>query len=154
MARYTAQIIWTRNNQNFLDNKYSREHILSFDGGIDIPASSSPNIVPIPYSNPHAVDPEEAFIASLSSCHMLWFLAIAAKHKFCVDSYNDNAEGLMEKNEQGKLAMTIVTLKPAVIFSGNPLPTSSQIEAMHHQAHEECFIANSVKTVVRCEPVI
>ena len=99
------------------------------------------------------MDPEEAFVASLSSCHMLWFLSIAAKRKFCVDRYFDAATGVMEKNAEGRLAMTVVTLKPQVHFSGERLPTRAQIDQMHHQAHEECFIANSVKTDVRCEPV-
>ena len=100
-----------------------------------------------------AVDPEEAFIASLSSCHMLWFLSIAAKRKFRVDSYTDNAEGIIEKNEAGKLAMTRVMLRPDVSFSGEKIPSRAELDQMHHEAHEECFIANSVKTEVRCEPV-
>jgi organic hydroperoxide reductase OsmC/OhrA len=100
-----------------------------------------------------AVDPEEAFVSSLSSCHMLWFLSVAAKRRFCVDRYVDKAIGVMEKNPDGKLAMTVVTLKPDVSFSGDKIPTREQIEKMHHEAHQECFIANSVKTEVRCEPV-
>jgi organic hydroperoxide reductase OsmC/OhrA len=104
-------------------------------------------------SDASAIDPEEAFVASLSSCHMLWFLFIAGKEKFCVDRYFDKAVGVMAKNSEGKLAMTIVTLYPEVSFSGEILPTNEQIEQMHHRAHEECFIANSVRTEVRCEPV-
>lgn len=153
MAQYTAEVIWTRDNQDFLSNRYSRQHILRFDGGIEVAGSSSPHVVPVPYSELAAVDPEEAFVASLSSCHMLWFLSIAAKAKFCVDQYQDQAEGIMAKNEQGKTAMKVVTLKPSVIFSGEKLPTVTEIEAMHHQAHDECFIANSVKTTVLCEPI-
>jgi organic hydroperoxide reductase OsmC/OhrA len=153
MAHYTAEVIWTRDNQDFLSNRYSRQHILRFDGGIEVAGSSSPHVVPVPYSELAAVDPEEAFVASLSSCHMLWFLSIAAKAKFCVDQYKDQAEGIMAKNEQGKTAMTVVTLKPSVIFSGEKLPTVTEIEAMHYQAHDECFIANSVKTTVLCEPI-
>ena len=153
MAEYVAEVIWTRNGQDFLDNRYSRRHILRFDGGIEVPGSSSPHVIPLPMSDASAVDPEEAFVSSLSSCHMLWFLFIAAKEKFCVDSYFDKAVGVMEKNKEGKLAMTLVTLKPEVSFSGEVLPTIEQIEKMHHKAHEECFIANSVKTEVRCEPV-
>jgi organic hydroperoxide reductase OsmC/OhrA len=107
----------------------------------------------LPYSKAEAVDPEEAFVASLSSCHMLWFLSIAAKRGFCVDSYADDAVGLMEKNPSGRLAMTRVTLRPKAIFSGERLPTTVELQAMHHEAHEECFIANSVKTDVRCEPI-
>lgn len=153
MAEYFAETIWTRDGQDFSDNRYSRRHILRFDGGIDVPGSSSPHVIPIPMSDPNAVDPEEAFVSSLSSCHMLWFLFIAGKEKFCVDSYVDKAVGVMAKNSEGKLAMTVVTLRPEAIFSGDTRPTPAQIEAMHHRAHEECFIASSVKTDVRCEPV-
>lgn len=153
MAEYIAEVIWTRDGQDFLNNRYSRKHILRFDGGVEIAGSSSPHVVPVPMSDAAAVDPEEAFVSSLSSCHMLWFLSIAAKKQFCVDRYFDKAIGVMEKNSEGKLAMTLVVLKPEVSFSGEMLPTSEQIENMHHQAHQECFIANSVKTEIRCEPV-
>ncbi|MCF8210319.1 MAG: OsmC family protein [Rhodoferax sp.] len=153
MAHYTAEISWRRDGQDFLSNRYSRKHLLRFDGGIEVLGSSSPHVVPLPYSEASAVDPEEAFVASLSSCHMLWFLSIAAKRKFCVDAYTDNAVGVMDKNAIGKMAMTIVTLRPKVTFSGDKLPTQAQVEELHHQAHDECFIANSVKTEVRCEPV-
>ncbi|MGH6637276.1 MAG: OsmC family protein, partial [Polaromonas sp.] len=98
-------------------------------------------------------DPEEAFVSSLSSCHMLWFLSIAAKRKFCVDRYFDAATGVMEKNAAGKIAMTVVTLRPDVTFSGERQPTRAELDQLHHEAHEACFIANSVKTEVRCEPV-
>jgi len=104
-------------------------------------------------SDAAAIDPEEAFVASLSSCHMLWFLSIAAKHKFCVDRYSDAAVGVMGNNAEGKMAMLTVTLKPEIQFSGERVPTPQQIEKMHHDAHEECFIANSVRTEVICEPV-
>ena len=153
MAQYTAEIIWERGTQDFLGNRYSRKHWLRFDGGAQVAGSSSPHVVPLPMSDASAVDPEEAFVASLSSCHMLWFLSIAAKRKFCVDRYADSAIGVMAKNEEGKMAMTVVTLRPEVVFSGERMPTRAELEAMHHQAHEECFIANSVKTEVRCEPV-
>lgn len=153
MAQYTAEISWRREGQDFLSNRYSRKHLMRFDGGIEVVGSSSPHVVPLPYSDASAVDPEEAFVASLSSCHMLWFLSIAAKRKFCVDAYLDNAMGVMDKNADGKMAMTVVTLRPNVSFSGDTLPTQAQVEELHHQAHEECFIANSVKTEVRCEPV-
>lgn len=153
MSQYTAEVLWLRGDQDFLSNRYSRKHVLRFDGGAEVPGSSSPHVVPVPMSDASAVDPEEAFVASLSSCHMLWFLAIAGKRKFCVDRYFDAAVGVMEKNAAGKMAMTVVTLKPEVTFSGERLPTREQIEQMHHVAHEECFIANSVKTEVRLEPV-
>jgi organic hydroperoxide reductase OsmC/OhrA len=152
MATYTAETLWSRGDQNFLDNRYSRRHAIRFDGGVELPASSSPHVVPVPYSDVAAVDPEEAFVASLSSCHMLWFLSIAAKHGFVVDRYHDCAEGTMARNDQGKLAMTVVTLRPAVAFGGARRPDASEVAAMHHEAHQECFIANSVRTEVRCEP--
>jgi organic hydroperoxide reductase OsmC/OhrA len=150
-AVYTAKILWVRDGQDFSDNRYSRRHTLRFDGGAEIAASSSPHVVPLPMSDAAAVDPEEAFVASLSSCHMLWFLSIAAKRKFCVDRYFDPAVGVMGKNAEGKVAMLLVTLKPEVVFSGKLIPSRMQIDQMHHEAHEECFIANSVKTEVRIE---
>lgn len=154
MSSYSAQIIWQRGDQDFLSNRYSRKHRMLFDGGIEVAGSSSPHVVPLPMSDAAAVDPEEALVASLSSCHMLWFLSIAARRKFCVDSYRDDASGILARDTHGKYAMTVVTLKPAVVFSGSTMPTAAEIEHMHHEAHGECFIANSVKTVIRCEPVI
>jgi len=153
MAQYSAEILWQRGEQDFLGNRYSRRHLLRFDGGAEVAGSSSPHVVPVPLSDAAAVDPEEAFVASLASCHMLWFLSIAAKRKFCVDRYADAAVGVMARNAEGKMAMTVVTLRPEVRFSGEPLPTREQLEQLHHEAHAECFIANSVKTEVRCEPV-
>jgi organic hydroperoxide reductase OsmC/OhrA len=153
MSTYTATIRWERGEQPFTDHRYSRAHAWLFDGGVEVRGSSSPHSVPLPYSRPDAVDPEEAFVASLYSCHMLWFLAVAAKRGFCVDRYVDCAEGVMARNAAGKFAMTQVTLRPRATFVGSPAPTASEIEAMHHKAHAECFIANSVKTEVRCEPI-
>lgn len=152
MTEHVAEVIWQRGEQDFLGNRYSRKHLLRFDGGAEVAGSSSPQVVPLPLSDASAVDPEEAFVASLSSCHMLWFLSIAAKRRFCVDTYHDRASGLMQINEAGKLYIAQVTLRPAVSFSGERLPSHEQIQQMHHQAHEECFIANSVKSGVRCEP--
>ena len=153
MAEYTVGILWQRGAQDFLGNRCSRRHLMRFDGGAEVAGSSSPHSVALPMSDPAAVDPEEAFVASLSACHMLWFLSIAAKRKFCVDRYADAAVGVMAKNAEGKMAMTVVTLRPEVHFSGERRPTREQSEQLHHEAHEQCFIANSVKTVVRCEPV-
>lgn len=153
MSTYTAAISWERGAQAFIDNKYSRRHTWTFDGGVEVPGSSSPHVVPLPYSESKAVDPEEAFVASVSSCHMLWFLSIAAKRRYCVDRYVDEAEGTMEKNSAGKLAMTHVALRPRVTFVGDRMPGHDEIEAMHHEAHAECFIANSVTSEVTCEPV-
>jgi organic hydroperoxide reductase OsmC/OhrA len=154
MSEYTATIEWTRaGDAGFVDKRYSRAHEWKFDGGITVPGSASPSSVPAPYSSAAAVDPEEAFVASLSSCHMLWFLVIAANRGFVVDSYIDAAVGTMEKNSEGKLAMTRVVLRPDIRFSGNKRPGAEELDAMHHEAHAECYIANSVKTDVTCEPV-
>lgn len=150
---YTATVAWNRNGANFSDNLYSRKHQWQFDGGVEVAASSSPHVVPLPLSDAAAVDPEEAFVASLSSCHMLWFLAIAGKKRFVVDQYVDAATGILAKNAAGKMAMTIVTLRPQVIFSGDKQPSVDEQHAMHHQAHDACFIANSVTTEVKIEPL-
>lgn len=152
MSQYTATVTWRRNGEAFIDNRYSRAHRWSFDGGIDVAASSSPQVVPLPLSASNAVDPEEAFVASLSSCHMLWFLSIAAKRGFVVEEYVDEAVGLMAKTGDGKLAITEVTLRPGIRFDGDRRPSAIEHDAMHHEAHERCFIANSVKTIIRCEP--
>ena len=153
MSHYTAVITWKRDGAVFTDNRYSRAHRWKFDGGIEVPASSSPHVVRVPFSVAEAVDPEEAMVAALASCHMLSFLYVAAKQGFVVESYRDEATGVMAKNADGKLAITQVTLRPHVMFAGDKRPSSAQHEAMHHEAHAECFIANSVKTDVRCEPV-
>lgn len=153
MPHYTAQILWQRDGHDFVGNRYSRRHLIRFDGGAEVAGSSSPHVVPVPQSDPAGVDPEEAFVASLSSCHMLWFLSIAARSGFCVDHYTDNAQGVMARNATGKMAMTLVTLRPVALFSGAKQPTREQIDELHHKAHEECFIANSVTTELRCEPV-
>ena len=148
---YTATIEWTRGEASFTDLAYSRRHRWRFDGGAVVPGSSSPHVVPVPHSDPSAVDPEEAFVASLSSCHMLWFLAIAAKKGFVVDAYEDEAAGVMARNSQRRLAMTEVVLRPRVRFSGKQ-PTEAEHAAMHDRAHDACFIAASVNTIVRVEP--
>jgi organic hydroperoxide reductase OsmC/OhrA len=149
---HTVQIRWSRGEAVFTDNRYSRGHTWQFDGGVEVPASSSPHVVRVPCSVAAAVDPEEAFVASISSCHMLWFLSIAADQGFRVDQYLDEAVGVMGKNAAGKTAVTLVTLHPRVTFSGEQVPTSAQINELHHKAHEECFIANSVTTEILCEP--
>ena len=151
--QYTSRIIWNRNGAIFSDSRYSRKHAWQFDGGIEVSASSSPQVVRVPLSDAAAVDPEEAFVASLASCHMLWFLDIAARAGFIIDSYVDDAAGTLAKNSDGKTAMTVVTLRPHVISSGEKRPSQDDIQRMHHKAHEECFIGNSVKSEVRCEPV-
>lgn len=153
MASYRAVVEWHRDGARFTDNRYSRGHRWRFDGGVEVPASSSPQVVPVPLSVEAAVDPEEAFVVSLSSCHMLWFLSIAARRGYLVERYVDEATGVMEKDAAGRLAMTRVTLHPDVQFGGDKRPAGQDIAAMHHEAHDACFIANSVKTELRCEPV-
>lgn len=152
MGTYRADILWVRGDQDFLSNRYSRRHVIRFDGGIELPGSSSPHVVPVPMSDPAAVDPEEAFVASIASCHMLWFLALAAKRRYCVEHYADSAVGTMGLNAAGKEYVAQVTLRPAVRFSGDHVPDPDQLLSLHHRAHEECFIANSVLTEIRCEP--
>lgn len=150
--QYTAEVIWERGEQAFLDNRYSRKYLLKFDGGIEIVGSSSPHVVPLPFSEQQALDPEEAFVSAISSCHLLWFLSIAAKHGFVVDSYHDTAIGLMQPNENKKYWVSEVSLQPKISFSGAKLPTPAELEQMHDEAHAECFIANSVKTKITVKP--
>jgi len=149
---YRARIHWERGAAPFTDNRYSRGHTWHFDGGVEVPASSSPHTVRLPMSVEAAVDPEEALVAALSSCHMLWFLSLAASERWRVDQYTDDAIGVMGRNAAGKVAMLSVTLRPRVSFSGERLPSRAEIQQLHHRAHEECFIANSVTTEVRVEP--
>jgi organic hydroperoxide reductase OsmC/OhrA len=151
LSDYFATVEWRRNGAVFSDNRYSRAHVWRFDGGLTVPGSSSPHVVRAPYSDPAAVDPEEAFVASVSSCHMLWFLVLAVKAGLVVDSYTDEAVGVMEKNAQGKLAITRISLRPRIEFSGTKVPSAAELDALHHKAHEECFIANSVRTEITVE---
>ncbi len=155
MAQHSSTILWQRDeNAAYVDHRYSRRHTWSFDGGTVVPGSSSPHVVPEPYSDPAGVDPEEAFVASLSSCHMLWFLDIAARAGWVVDSYRDEAVGTLARNAEGQQAMTRVVLRPAVQFAPGKVPTVEELQTLHHRAHASCFIANSVKTEVVCEPVL
>ncbi|MEZ8628988.1 OsmC family protein [Vibrio lentus] len=152
MSEYSAVIRWARgDDEAFSDNQYSRGHMWEFDGGITVPASSSPHVVPLPFSVEANVDPEEAFIAALSSCHMLTFLGIAAKQKYVIDSYVDDAVGVLEEDESGRSSVTKVTLRPDIVFSGSKIPTAKQLDKLHHLAHKNCFIANSVKTEIVVE---
>lgn len=148
MSEHCATINWRRGDSEFTDNQYSRAHTWTFDGGVRVAASASPDIVPLPLSVAENVDPEEAFVAALSSCHMLVFLAIAAKRRFVVDSYEDAAIGTLAADESGRLCVTDVTLRPRVEFAGSRQPSIDQLEKMHRKSHEQCFIANSVKTRV------
>lgn len=135
-----------------MDGRYSRAHIWRFDGGAVVRASSSPDVVPLPYSDAAAVDPEEALVAALASCHMLWFLSIAAKRGFTVRAYSDTALGTLGRGANGKVCMTAVTLHPHTTFVEPKVPGADAVQAMHEQAHAECYIANSVTTRVTTEP--
>ena len=145
---YTATVRWARGDGDFLGAAYDRGHVWAFDCGIEIPASASPQIVPFPWSRADAVDPEEAFVASISSCHMLVFLSIAAKKRYLIDSYEDAARGWMTPNAEGRLWVSRVVLDPKIAWSGARRPDAADIAAMHHLTHRECFIANSVRTEI------
>ena len=143
MATYTATVHWQRGDQDFAGGKYSRGHRWIFDGGASIEASASPHIVPLPYSVEEAVDPEEAFVAAASSCHMLFYLHFAQRAGYVVDDYRDDAEGVMARNADGRMAITRIILRPSVRYAG-AAPDATTEAALHHEAHEACFIANSI----------
>ncbi|MES1172209.1 MAG: OsmC family protein [Bacteroidota bacterium] len=146
---YRATVKWKREgNAKFTDQRYSRGHTISFDGGITVPGSSSPLSVRLPYSVAEAVDPEEALVASVSSCHMLTFLYVAAKQGFVIDAYEDSAVGEMTKNERGVPFISAVTLNPRIVYGGDKRPSPEELAHLHHESHEQCFIAQSVTTVV------
>ena len=151
MSTHIAQVSWQRDGSSFVDNKYNRAHRWSFDGGAVVRASSSPEVVRVPFSDPAGVDPEEAFVAALSSCHMLWFLGLAAEAGYVVDSYVDAAQGVLGESADGKQSIIRVTLKPAVVFSKGLVPDAARVDRLHHAAHERCFIANSVKTQIEIQ---
>jgi len=148
MSEHKAIIRWNRTGPDFLKGKYSREHTWNFDGGVTVPASPSPHVVPAPWSNAASVDPEEAFVAAIASCHMLTFLWLASKQGFVADSYADEAVGRMANNERGVPWVSEVVLCPRIAWSGARHPTPADLERLHHQAHEQCFIAQSIKTTV------
>ena len=148
MSEYKANILWAKPSEEFLKGKYSREHEWKFDGGLTVPASSSPSVVPVPWSNPSNLDPEEAFVASLASCHMLTFLYLVSKAGYGVERYEDDAVGQMTKNESGVAWISSVRLSPRIHFTSAKQPSHEQLENFHHLAHEQCFLANSVKTQI------
>jgi organic hydroperoxide reductase OsmC/OhrA len=148
VSEHKATIRWAHTAGDFLKGRYSREHTWTFDGGLTVPASPSPSSVPKPYSNEAHVDPEEAFVAALSSCHMLTFLFLAMKAGFEVGSYEDEAVGTMTKNEKGIPWVSSVALRPRIVYAGERRPSAEDESRLHHGAHEQCFIANSVKTEV------
>jgi len=155
MHKYETRVTWARGaNEKFTDNRYSRAHEWAFDCGLTLRASSSPSVVPLPLSVADAVDPEEALVASTSSCHMLYFLFFAAKRGFVVERYDDQAFGVLEKNQSGKMFMSRITLRPQVAFSGDKVPSADELSSLHHAAHDECFIANSLKSDIVVESVL
>jgi organic hydroperoxide reductase OsmC/OhrA len=149
---YTAEIRWSRGEERFVDGRYSRAHSWVFDGGTEVPASSDPSSVRVPLSRADAVDPEEAVVAATASCHMLFFLAYVAKAGFTVDSYRDAPSGVLGKNEDGKGFLSEITLRPEVTFSGDKRPTPADLARLHHDAHVECYVANSLKSRVIIDP--
>ncbi len=152
MSRHGARIEWRRGDAAFVDQRYSRRHAWHFDGGAHVAASSSPSVVPLPMSDPAGVDPEEAFVAALSSCHMLWFLSLAAADGWVIDAYDDEPEGVMGRDDAGRTVMRCVTLRPRVRVAGAQRPTGEQLQALHRRAHAACFLAHSVRCELRCEP--
>ena len=151
MSEHLATVEWSRGDQDFTGNRYSRAHDWRFDGGALVRGSSAPSSVPEPMSDPGAVDPEEALVAALSSCHMLFFLAFAARAGFVVNSYRDEAVGVLGRDERGKTSITTITLRPAATFSGALLPDAAAIDDLHHRAHGACYIANSIRADVAIE---
>jgi organic hydroperoxide reductase OsmC/OhrA len=153
MSQHKAFISWRSDGGEFQRGRYSREHTWSFDGGAVVVASPSPLVVPTPFSNPAAVDPEEAFVAAIASCHMLTFLHLASRRGFEVASYHDDAVGEMTKNERGIPWVSKVVLSPRILYRGDRAPTPPEARQLHEDAHRECFIANSVKTAISVSPV-
>ena len=151
MSKHLATVSWDRAGARFTDNRYSRVHQWEFDGGAVIQAAASPDVVPLPLTDGAAVDPEEAFVAAVSSCHMLWFLSLAAKEGFCVNSYRDQAVGTMGKNEEGRDAVISVALRPHAEFGEGKTPTAGDLERLHEAAHDKCFIANSIRSTITRE---
>lgn len=152
MHQFFATVAWQRDGQDFADQRYSRGHAWQFDGGLTVPASSSPLSVPLPMSVAANIDPEEALVAATSSCHMLFFLSLAAQRGYVIDDYRDAAVGELGKNAAGRLAMTRIVLRPRIAFAGTP-PSPEALATLHHDAHERCYIANSLTADVVVEGV-
>jgi organic hydroperoxide reductase OsmC/OhrA len=155
MAEHKAMIRWasSEDGEAFLKGRFSRAHTWTFDGGLTVPASAAPSVIPAPFSDPAGVDPEEAYVAAIASCHMMSFLYVAMRAGFVVERYEDDAVGAMRKNERGAIWVGAVTLRPRIDFGAGTRPTPAEVEQLHHRAHEQCFIANSVKTEITVEPV-
>jgi organic hydroperoxide reductase OsmC/OhrA len=153
MSEHRVTVSWQlRSGDDFLRGKYSREHTWVFDGGVRVPASPSPLVVPAPFSNASHVDPEEAFVASVSSCHMLTFLYLAAQRGFAVERYEDDAIGTMTRNEKRVPWISSIVLHPRITYAGDKTPGSADEQRLHHDSHDQCFIANSIKTDVTVQP--
>jgi organic hydroperoxide reductase OsmC/OhrA len=152
MSEHRAKVRWQRNDDAFLRGRYSRAHAWRFDGGATVRASASPSVVRVPWSDPAGVDPEEALVAAVSSCHMLWFLSLASDAGFVVESYEDDAVGTMGRNAEGHEAVTDIALHPRIVFGGERRPDADAIAKLHDDAHHRCFIANSVRSAIRVEP--
>jgi len=154
VSDHRARVVWrlAEDAKAFVAGRYSRAHTLGFEDGLEVPGTPSPLIVPAPWSRTAAVDPEAAFTAALSACHMLWFLDLAKQAGFAVASYEDDAVGTLARVGRGRLAMTRVVLGPRIVFAGDKTPTAEELANLHHRAHELCFIANSVTTEVMVEP--
>lgn len=150
MTLHVAEIAWTRGDAAFLDHGYSRAHVWRFDGGAEVPASSAPTSVAPPLSDPTAVDPEEALAAAVGSCHMLFFLALAAKAGFVIDAYADRPEALLERGDRGRMSVTRITLRPQIVWIGEA-PGAETLAGLHEQAHRLCYIANSLRGEVVVE---
>jgi organic hydroperoxide reductase OsmC/OhrA len=150
MSSHRATVVWKREG-DFTRKKYDRRHVWRFDGGIEVPASASPHVVPFPFSAEQAVDPEEAFVAAISSCHMLTFLFLAANDGFVAEAYEDEAEGQLKADEEGQKWIETVTLRPRIVWASDRGPNDQQLAALHHRAHRECFIARSVRTTISVE---
>lgn len=153
-ATYTAEVDWTRGDQDFLDGRYSRRHVLRFDGGAELAGSASPHSVRVPFADPSAVDPEESLVGAAAACHMLWFLSLAARQGFLVDRYSDAASGVMTSDERGKLFFSRITLRPRIEFSGKRRPTPVELAALHEAAHADCYIANSLRGEIVVEATL
>lgn len=151
MSTHQATVSWTLDDGDFLKRRYSRVHTITLGDGVEIVGSPSPSVVPAPFSRADAMDPEAAFTAALSACHMLWFLDFAARAGFVAASYRDAAEGTLGRLASGKTAMTKVVLRPKIVFVGERQPAAAEIADLHHKAHEACFIANSVTSEVVIE---
>lgn len=153
-SEHGARIDWQRGADDFLHRRYRRAHTWQFDGGACVAASASPQVVPMPWSDAAAVDPEEAYVAALASCHMLWFLDLASQAGWCVNRYSDAAQGTVTRDAQGRLSVGHVQLRPVCTFDPAHAPDAAQLAQLHQRAHAACFLANSVKTQIDCAPVL